>query len=145
MKKIYAYIFCVFLLVTMAGCGIDSTSVDSLIDVYFSEKLSDAEYYSIDIIDQTEITKSDDDYKQIIDYVTNEFNCKERNITELQEIEVNVKAYYSYDEEYTSYFIVGKIKGKLKILDKDDGAWSNGYGYGGRGGSGDGKMVWHFG
>ena len=122
------------LLFVVAGCS--NGSVKSVIEEYYSKKLSDADSYSIRIESVTDIKKSDSDYADIIKYTTKAFNCREQDITDLQEIEVEVKTDYGYEEEYTSYFIVGEIGGALIIIDKDDGPWSDGYKYGGKGGGG---------
>lgn len=66
----------------------------------------------------------------IVKYVKEEFDCDEDDITDLQEVEVEVKADYGYKESYTAYFIFGKIDGELKMLDKMDGYFSF-YEYGG--------------
>lgn len=41
-----------------------------------------------------------------------------------------MKTDYGYTEEYQGYFIIGEVKGTLKIIDQDDGSWgSSGYSY----------------
>ena len=135
MKKYIALLLVtLFVVVTLCGCG--SGGVKKVIKEYYDVKLSDADSYSFKIVEKEAIEKSDVDYYDIIEYVTDEFYCDESAITDLQEITVEVKTDYGYNEEYTSYFIVAKIYGEMKIVDKDDGPWSNGYGYGGNGGGG---------
>ena len=134
MKRSILITLTFILLFVVAGCS--NGSVKSVIEEYYSKKLSDADSYSIKIESATDIKKSDSDYEDIIKYTTKAFNCREQDITNLQEIEVKVKTDYGYEEEYTSYFIVGEIGGELIIIDKDDGSWGDGYSYGGKGGGG---------
>ena len=113
------------LLFVLIGCR--GNNVENLISSYYSEKLSDANGYSFNITKTTNIKNGESDYSKIIEYAENEFKCDGSKITDLKIVEVVVEADYGYTEEYTSYFIVGKVNGTLMIIDKDDGPWSDGF------------------